>query len=335
MPSEVTLHDVARVVGVSARTVSRVVNEQGGCSSETRDRVLAAVASLGYRPNMLARGLITRRTGSIGVVGTEMADPFFTELADGVQLAARETRQTMFFASTDSDPARQHEVLHSLWSHGVDGVIIFPAAGSEVEIIEMARTGLPIVLVDSPGVRAPNLGNISSDLFEGAQQAVRHLVERGRTTIGMAANAYSVPENRPPRRESGYRSILEGSAMGYDPSLTARCPNTVVGGRQAARDLLDRHPTLDAIFAYNDLMAIGIVQELTRLGRRVPDDIAVVGFDDIAFCEALNPPLTSVRIDRDHLGREALALLSRIINEPGLAPEPIVIGVELIQRASS
>ena len=149
---------------MSPRTVSRVVNDEGGFSEATRVKVLEAVEDLGYQPNMLARGLITRRSGTVGLVGVDMTDPFFPAMAEGIQNEARETGRTMFFASNDGDPQRQAEVFRSLWSHAVDGVIVFPAPGSIEQLTAYARRGMPLVIVDDivefpqPGLRLLRLG---------------------------------------------------------------------------------------------------------------------------------------------------------------------------------
>lgn len=334
MPANVTLDDVARRVGVSARTVSRVVNDQGGCTEATRARILAAIDELGYRPNMLARGLITRRSDTIGLIGVEMSDPFFTEVAEGVQRAARDAGRTMFFASTDHDSQRQWEILQSLWSHGVDGVMLFPVRGTERQVIDMAARGLPIVSTDVQIV-GRNVGTVTYDLFHGAALAVEHLIARGRRRVAMAGHDQSLLDPHRPRRETGYRRALDAAGQPFVAERLAHASNNVAGGRAAVRQLLTADPMIDAIFAYNDLMAIGALQQLSAMGRKVPDDVAVVGFDDIAMCEALTPRLTSVSIDRDLLGREAVRLLTEMSSGSPTPEAPVDIGLGLVIRDSS
>jgi LacI family transcriptional regulator len=325
----VTLDDVARRVGVSARTVSRVVNDQGGCTPATRERILAAIDELGYRPNLLARGLLTNRSDTIGLVGAEMADPFFTELADGVQRAARELRRTMFFASTDRDAVRQAQVLSSLYGHGVDGVIVFPAAGSEADILATAANGLPVVLVDRE-LSGHNIAVVNNDLRAGGLLATEHLIRSGRRRIAMATDENTLHDQAGERRQAGYRDAL-GSA-GMAERLVSGA-NTVDGGRACARQLLASGDRPDAVFVFNDLMALGVLQELGRSGITVPGDIAVVGFDDIAMCDAVAPRLTTVRIDRDRLGRVAVEQLQSLRDRPGGA-DPVCLDVELVVRES-
>jgi LacI family transcriptional regulator len=327
----ITLHDVARVAGVSSRTVSRVVNDEGGFSDATRTRVTGVIEQLGYRPNLLARALITKRSGTIGLVGVDITDPFFAELADGVQRSAGKFGKTMFFATSDNDLDRQNAIFETMWSHAVDGVIVFTASGSQEHVLEYAARGLPIVVVDQE-MTGPGIGSISSDIIGGALLAVNHLVSVGRKNIAMAANINSAASRIPPRREAGFRSTMEQHSMvGHIAHDTA----TIEGGRRAVQKLLAQHPGIDGIFAYNDMMALGAMQAIDAAGRRVPDDIAVVGFDDVAICEALVPSLTTIRIDRARLSAEAVAFVQRLVEQPDITHDPIRLDVELIRRASA
>lgn len=334
----VTLADVADEVGVSPRTVSRVVNGQGGCSEETRLRIEAAIEDLGYRPNLLARGLLTNRSDTIGLVGPNLFDPFFTELADGVQRAARRDNRTMFFASTDDDARRQAQVVASFHGHGVDGVIVFPAPGSSPDLIRTASLGLPVVLINHE-LDGPNIATVQSDLVSGGRLAVEHLLSRGRRRIAMATEARTLIHQEQPRRQRGYREALEAAGIPLDPDLLATASDTVDGGRRCARQLMSLADPPDAIFAYNDLMAIGVLQELHRLGISVPDQVAVVGFDDIALCDAVIPRLSTIRIDRDQLGQVAVDTLWRLRDDPDATTSPTtspdLLPVELVVRDSS
>jgi LacI family transcriptional regulator len=330
----VTLEDVARVVGVSARTVSRVVNDEGGCTPETRERILAAIEEVGYRPNLMARGLIRRRSDTIGLVTAEMLDPFFPEFADGVQRASEGLGRTMFLANTNVDRARQSRALTSLQGHGVDGVIVFPAAGTEPDLINVAADGLPIVVVNTE-IDAPNIAVVTNDIRGGGLLAVDHLVARGRRRIALLIDVTARRHTSPSRREAGYRAALAAAGIPFDESLVVEAPNSLDGGRQGARELLARDVRPDAVFAYNDLMALGAMQELLTSGIRVPDDVAVVGFDDISMCEAVTPRLTSVRIDRDLLGRTAVEQLQALLEHPGDRVPPIHLPVSLVIRESS
>lgn len=324
-----TLHDVAARVGVSPRTVSRVVNDEGGFSPATRARVLDAVAELHYRPNVLARGLITRRTSTIALITPVISDPFFPEVAEGVQWAARDHGLTMFFATTDDDLGRQASVLASLEAHSVDGVIIFPSRESGDALLPFADRGLQMIVIDAD-IEHDNACVVSSDLRHGARLAVDHLVARGCREIAMIASQRAAPWPR--SRQDGFRA--GAAAHGVAGDRIAHVSRTVDGGRLGLRRLIEQHPAIDGIFAYNDLMAIGALQELQRIGRSVPDDVAVIGCDDIHMGAVVTPALTTVRIDRETLGREAVRRLVEL--RDGVADHAeVVLPVSLTVRASA
>lgn len=312
-------------MGVSPRTVSRVVRGEGGFSAATEGRVRQAIADLGYRPNLVARSLISGRSGTIGLVGGEMADPFFPEVADGVQQAATAEGLTMFFASTDNEGERQRAALDSLMSRGVDGVLVFPAAHSDDQLRSFASQGLRIVALDHD-MSADGIASLSSDIAGGARMAVEHLRDIGRRRIAYLGNAATTTA----RREGGYRSTIAPDA---DPLVEADQP-TAAGGLAAMRRVLDTAPDVDAVFTYNDLMAIGAMRAITEAGRWIPDDVAVVGFDDIDVSAYLTPGLTTIELDRDRLGREAVNTLIQVIDGDSAALST-TLPVSLIRRETT
>ncbi len=332
MDREATLHDVAGKVGVSPRTVSRVVNDEGGYSEQTRRKVMAAVDELHYRPNMVARALITKRSGTVGLVGGDMTDPFFPALAEGIQQRARGAGQTMFFASTGSDPERQAEVLRSFWVRAVDGVIVFPALDSIDQLTDYGERGLPIVVVDD-FLEAPNVACVSFDLEGGGGLAATHLLDRGCQQMGVISATVSPPRRR--HRERGFLRTLADTRGDHRPPAMAQTDPTVKGGEAGLAELLAQMPDLDGVFAYNDLVAIGAVRAAVASGRRVPEDIAVVGCDDIEMSSYVTPALTTIRLDRSRLSAEAVAALSDLIGSPGAQRETVVLPVELVVRESA
>lgn len=328
----VTLADVAAHVGVSARTVSRVVNDEGGCTPATKARIEAAIEELGYRPNLMARALIRRRSDTIGLINQEMLDPFFPEFADGVQEAAAENRRTMFVASSGGNSSRQRQMLTSFLGLGVDGAIVFPAADSGAELARFARDGLPIVTVNAE-LSIPGVSSVTAEIEHGAQLAVNHLVETGRRRIAMLIDATADSAPKRSRRRRGYHAALDAAGLSTDEELLIPVENSFSGGREGARRALALAEPPAAIFAYNDVIAVGALQQCLALGVRVPDDIAIVGFDDISMCEAMTPSLSTIRIDRDLLGRSAVEALQQLV-ETGIA-ESRRIPVELVARDSS
>jgi LacI family transcriptional regulator len=324
-----TLHDVARKVGVAPRTVSRVVNDEGGYSEATRQRILDAIEELRYRPNLLARGLITRRSGTVGLVVENLTDPLVLALAASAQNSFREQGRSMFFASSDGDADRQGAVLQSLWSHAVDGMIVVPVRDSSRQLEDYSRRGVPIVVVGSP-VDAENMTSVMFDLDAGFRLAVRHLLDTGRRNLGMigsVASSYALCPG-----EEGKDDAPGGSEVG---AQLVRAQPTVAGGAAGLEQLLDARPDLDGIVACNDLVAIGAVRAAQARGRRVPEHIAVIGCYGIESAALVTPSLTTVRLDADLLAEAVAAALQRLIDAPGEQRDPTVLPVELVVRGSA
>ncbi len=318
---------MAAAVGVSPRTVSRVVNDEGGFSEATRERVQQAISELAYRPNALARGLITRRSRTIALITPVLSDPFFPELAEGVQRAAHKAGLTVLFGTSDDSADIQGDLLDSLASHSPDGVIIFPHGERADSLRRHLDLGMRMVIIDTD-YKHENATVLASDLIGGARSAVTHLVERGCKKIAMITNGSSPADNR--RRESSYVASLPPSMQ---PSIEPVVPN-IDGGRIGAQRLLDRAPDIDGIFAYNDVTAIGAMETLRRSGRSIPGDVAVVGCDDIAMGAVVTPSLTTIRIDREHLGSEAVRLIEAMASDQPV-DEMTMIPVELVIRESA
>ena len=325
-----TLHDVARRVGVTPRTVSRVVNNEGGYSEATRQRILVAIKELRYRPNLLARGLITRRSGTIGLIVRDMADPLFLALAAGVQDKVREHGRTMFFAGSGNDADRQGEVLESLWSHAVDGMIVVPVGDSSHQLVDYSRRGVPIVVVDSL-VDAANVACVLFDLEAGARLGVQHMLDSGRRRIGIIGSAAS--SHALCSGEEGLSGAVAASSDAR--AALVQVQPTVDGGAAGLQELLELSPDVDGILACNDLVAIGAMGAARARGRRVPEDIAVVGFNDIEVSALVTPALTTVRLDASLLTEAVSAALHRLIEHPDEQPDPVVLPVELVVRDSA
>ncbi len=333
MPSGSTLHDVAALAGVSPRTVSRVVNDEAGFGEATRVRVLEAIEKLGYRPNMLARALITRRTGTIGLVVPQMVDPFFAELVDGVQAAAKASGRTMIIAKHDDDLVEFDSILETLSSFAVDGAVVYSPRADRATLIKHSMRGLPIVAFGME-ISGMNLGSVLWDVSRGAELGIGHLVDIGRTKLVMLSHTGARNTMLLPRRETAFRHTLQSAGLQFSEARVVRKDPTIGGGRAAMEEVLAAGTSFDGVFAYNDAMAIGALQALAVAGLRVPHDVALVGFNDIAMCSALVPALTSVRLDRAAIGSEALALLDRMRSSPE-HNDPVYVDVELIVREST
>lgn len=324
-----TLHDVARKVGVAPRTVSRVVNDEGGYSEATRQRILDAIKELRYRPNLLARGLITRRSGTVGLVVRSLTDPLAPELAASAQDSFREQGRSMFFASSDNDADRQGAVLQSLWSHAVDGMIVAPVRDTSRQLVDYSRRGVPIVAVGSL-VDARNVTSVVFDLDAGFRLAVRYLLDTGRRSIGMIGSRGS-SDSLCPSEEGIGDACFDSDAW----AQLVQVPPTVAGGAAGLEQLLELNPDLDGILACNDLVAIGAVRAAQARGRRVPVDIAVIGCNDIESSALVTPSLTTIRLDAVLLAGAVATALQGLIDEPGEQPDPVVLPVDLVVRDSA
>jgi len=334
MPDRVTMADVAREAGVSLMTVSRVVNNKRDVSPATRQRVLKVIERLGYRPSGIARGLATRHTGTLGLVIPDVANPFFSDVARGAEHEAYAEGYNVFLCNTDEDPQREVAILQSLEDKLVDGVVLCSSRLDEGELRGVLAHHPAVVLVNRRlEGQGDGVGTVLLDDVRGGRVATQYLLDRGRRAVGFLAGP---PASRSGRwRDQGYRAALAAAGLSYNPAWVRHCSPVVDGGQEAARELLTAHPELNALFCYNDLVAVGALQACVELGRRVPEDVAVVGFDDIPLAALVTPPLTTCRVPRYELGVQAMRLLlDQIGGCPDECPE-IVLRVELIVRTSA
>lgn len=329
--SRPTLEAVAARAGVSRATVSRVVNGGYGVREPLAERVRRAVAELGYVPNQAARSLVTRRHDAVAVVIAEpetrvFTDPFFALQLRGIskELTAHDNQLVLLLTEGRDDHAR---VARYLAGGHVDGALVFSLHLDDPLPGLIHDAGVPTVFGGRPGWR-DRTGTpvyVDSDNRGGARTAVRHLVSLGRTRIAHLTGA--LDQTSAVDRLDGYRDVMaEGAGAGApggtgDPALVVESDFTPAGGERAMRELLDRRPDVDAVFAANDLTALGALRVLRERGLRVPEDVAVVGFDDmLPLAEQSDPPLTTVRQDIERMGR----LMARLLLHGTASPDDAV-----------
>jgi len=332
----VTMKDIARRAGVSIRTVSRVVNAQGEISDETMRHVQALIDEMGYRPNQMARGLVSKRSNSIGLVVPNISNSFYPEIAQAVQFAARARRHNMLLCSHENSADEQQLILESLESQGVDGIIIFPARNSNDKLIRFAEKYVGCVVVVNHTIDHPKLSLVQANIEHGAYQAVDYLVHKGHTRIGMI-NALRSPEDRR-WREKGFTKGMMDNGLSFPECYLVPgdvAESDIDGGEIAALTLLTQNPEVSAIFCYNDMMAIGAIRACQKLTRRVPDACAIVGFDDIAMATIVQPALTTMRIDKTELGSSATLQLLAMLQSDNLNHGNIVLETVLVIRQSA
>ncbi|MFJ8028951.1 LacI family DNA-binding transcriptional regulator [Streptomyces sp. NPDC096032] len=314
--SRPTLEAVAARAGVSRATVSRVVNGGDGVREPLAERVRQAVAELGYVPNQAARSLVTKRHHAVAVVIAEpetrvFADPFFALQLRGIskELTAHDNQLVLLLTEGRADHAR---VARYLAGGHVDGALVF-SLHLDDPLPGLIRTaGVPTVFGGRPDFSdgTPGPVYVDSDNRGGARTAVRHLVDLGRRRVAHITGA--LDQTSAVDRLDGYRDVMDEVLGGGDPRLVEESDFTPAGGERAMRALLDRCPDVDAVFAANDLTALGALRVLRRNGRRVPEDVAVIGFDDmVPVTEEADPPLTTVRQDIEEMGRLMARLLLR------------------------
>ncbi|MFI5991660.1 LacI family DNA-binding transcriptional regulator [Streptomyces sp. NPDC051362] len=331
-----TIKTVAARAGVGRTTVSRVINGSELVSEKARAAVLAAIAELNYVPNSVARGLVTSRTNSVALVIPESesrlgSEPYFSAVIRGVSTALAETRTQLQLVLV-RDQAERDQLTESVAERRVDGVLLVSVHEHDPLPGLLEDMGLPTVLA---GRRSPeeSLSHVHSDNAGGAAAAVEHLLGRGRRTIGTISGPLDMDVAR--SRLQGWRETLEKAGHKVPEGLVASSDFTEEGGGAAMRSLLEQVPALDAVFVASDVMAAGALAELRRQGRRVPDDVAVVGFDDSIIARHTHPPLTSVRQPVEEIGSTIARILLAEIDDPEEPRRHIVLPTELVVRESS
>ncbi|MFV0137384.1 LacI family DNA-binding transcriptional regulator [Streptomyces sp. HMX87] len=342
-PGTPTLEEVAARAGVGRGTVSRVVNNAAGVRESTRRAVQQAIAELGYVPNLAARSLAGRRADAVALVMTEtdwrlFGEPFFTEIVRTVGDALTDAPVAplqLLLTQVRTDTERRRFVEYARGGR-VDGVLLMSVHAEDPLPDMLAEAGLPTVML---GRRSGDEGitYVDADNAGGARDAVTHLLESGRTaiaTITGPADMY-VAECR----LRGYREALRRAGIGVRPSLVAEGDFSEESGSRAMTELIRRNPGLDAVFAASDTMAAGALKALRAAGRRVPDDVAVIGFDDFHLAQHTDPPLTTVRQPLEEVGRTMVRLLLEEIEEEtgdsAVAWRHVILRTELVLRGSA
>ncbi len=332
VPAAATIRDVASQAGVSVATVSRVINNSSHkVHRVTRNRVLRTVRRLGYRPNVVAQGLRRGTSRSIALIVPDISNPFFPAIARGVEDVARRHGYALVLGNTDGDAERERTYLDILRKRWVDGVLFASAGGDDRHLRRLRADGVPAVLI-ARDAAAGSIDTVVVDGFAGVRQATAHLLRLGHRAIAYIGGPRPLSVAR--ERLRGYRWALRDFNVRPDPSLIVAGDFRVDGGRAAVRRLLARRRTFTGLVAANDLTAIGAMEVLRAAGRRIPDDVAVVGFDDIPFASFVDPPLTTVAQPTYRLGALAMERLLALMNGEAVAARRIVLEPQLVIRRS-
>jgi LacI family transcriptional regulator len=328
-----TLHEVARRAGVSAMTVSRVVNGRGSVDSETRQRVEEAIQALDYVPNRIARGLISQKTQTIGIIVPDIVNPFFAPVVRGAESAARKAGYRVLLCNSEGDLRLEREYIEDLVAHRVEGLLLTPASDrSRSSILSLLRGGFPLVLIDR-ALPDADCDLIVSDNAQGARRLIEHLIAIGHREIAHVSDAEDTSTGR--ERLRGYREALEAAGIPFQPELVIRTTVDRIGGYRAAQEILARDPLPTAIFAVNNMTAVGTMEALRERSLSVPKDIGLVCFDDVEHLAVLSPILTVIDQPAEIFGSLGVQLLlERMTGKANSRPRRIILQTDLIVRQS-
>lgn len=324
----VGMMDVARYAGVSVATVSHVVNGSRPVSAETKLKVTQAMSILGYVRNGTARQLKLGRSNTVGAIVLDMSNPYFTELARGIEDRLRQESGTLILTSSDEDADREAQLLDLLAEQGVRGIVMTPARGSTMHLQHLSRLGLPVVVMagERTELEVPTVG---LDDVAGGRIGVSHLIERGHSVIAFINDSHDLPHCA-----ARWRGALEGAATSERRVQLIEVlidEHGSAGGERAMDKLLARTPRVTAAFCYNDVTALGAMRAVRKAGLTVPDDVAVLGYDDVYFAAELTVPLSSIRQPNRQMGWAAADI---VMNPPAQTPH-VVFQPELIVREST
>jgi LacI family transcriptional regulator len=328
-----TINDVAKRAQVSKATVSRVLNDNHRVDERLRSRVLEAVQALGYQPNHVARRLRAQLSTVIGLIISDIQNPYFLSVIRGVEDAAYANRMSIVLCNSDEDTAKQQLYLQVMESERVAGLILVPASSADTSGLDrLKQVGIPAVLLDRT-VNGLQVDVVKVDNLRGAQEAVQHLIELGHRRIGTLAGCTHLSTGL--ERYRGYRDALTLAGLPVDDSLVKFGDFKMESGYQLTLELMALPHPPDAIFVANNMMTLGALRALRELDIRIPEEIRLVGFDDMPWSSELYSPLTSVSQPTYELGQEAVQLLLHRITQPDAPYRTVILHTQLVVRESS
>lgn len=327
-----TIDDVAEKAGVSKATVSRVL---GGSFThirpETKQRVEDAIQALGYRPSAVARSLSSRRTFTVGMLVSDVANPFYGDVIHGVEDTAIAAGYNVLLANTNYDAERGLALVRSLVDRRADGALVMSSSASDEWLDELVASNTPAVVLDFAGRHMPGVSTIEVDFSPGIEEAAGHLLSQGHRRFAHVAGPLNLKTSRD-RRDAFLKGLAAGGVRPEDV-LIATGDLTIDGGRKAWRLLSEQRRAPTAVFCANDLMALGVLSSARSDGLRVPGDLSIIGLDDIWLASQFDPPLTTVALPRYEIGALAMELLLRLLR--GQEPELGIVATSLVIRKST
>jgi DNA-binding LacI/PurR family transcriptional regulator len=325
-----TNSDVAKLAGVSSATVSRVINQTAYVNPETVQKVQDAIDELNYRPSSAARILAQRKTNTIGLLVPEISETFFIPLLRGIEQAASQAGFSLLIHTTNCEP--ENNPFSMLGEHNTDGVLVFSDSLDKEELARLHQSGFPVVLIYQDSPEDLHIPCVTIENKQGTKALVDHLIEKH--------NRRKIVQLHGPRtandahwREEGYLQSLAEHQIPYDPKLVLPGNFDTDCAQNAIRQLIQRGTSFDAVFSGDDASALGVLAALREAGINVPEDVSVVGFDDVDFASHVHPPLTTVHAPTEQVGMQAVGQLLKLIE--GETVEPLtLLPVELVIRKS-
>jgi len=327
----ITLKMVAERAGVSVNTASRAINNKSDINEETKKRVLKVAQELGYVRNATAVALRTKKTGTLGVVIADNRNPFYAEVLNGIEEAAREKNYHIILANTQRDYQKEEEAINLLLAKRVDGLLITPVQDRNDDIKKLIEANIPFVIVGRD-FKNIEVDAVYNDEVKGGFLATEYLIKKGHKRVALI-NGF-LHKSPAKGRLEGYKKVLKKYGIPFDDALVTIGDIDVKDGYERTKQLLEKNLDFTAIFAYNDMMAFGAMQAVKEKGLRIPEDIGLVGYDDILFSSLISPSLSTIRLKKQELGAESVRLLLSRINGNRKKIKKVMLGVELQIRES-
>ena len=333
MSERTRIKDIARVAGVSTATVSRALSDSSLVTDATREKVREAASKLNYRLNVRARNLRIQKSMAVLLVVRNMRNPFYLEIFRGVEAVARAAGYVLLMGNTEDDPEREAEYFDMLRDGRADGMILMTGTLPDSHAVLDTEAGIAPIVVALEAVENCRLAHVRIDNCTAAKQAVRHLAALGHRRIAHICGP--LPEILSRLRLDGYRKAMAEAGLAIPDNYEPVGDYSIRSGRECCAGLFDADSPPTALFVANDEMAFGAIGELRRRGLRVPEDVSVVGFDDLFISESYSPPLTTISQPRVEIGRTAMTMLLDIMGARRTAPETIEMRTELVVRQST
>ena len=331
---QISIKDIARAARVSHPTVSRALRHSPLVKGETAERIRQIATGMGYRPSAIARSLATKETKTIGVVVTTIADPFIADVVSGIEETANDHGYLVFLANSNANPDREIQVVHSFHERRVDGILVTASRVGALYVPVLSRLRVPIVLINNQHPDEPDefVYSVMINNIKAGNQVMQHLIGLGHRRIAYIGDRTGFQSDN--ERLAGYRHALEFASYPFLPELVVHGDGKPEGGQQAMEKLIALPAPPTAVFCYNDMTALGALRAIYSHGLKVPDDISLVGFDDLAIASYTSPMLTTVRQPKQQMGRMAMETLLKMISGVD-AKTNIKVEGELIIREST